>query len=304
MPARLSLDTLKPSDLPSPPRVALEIMRACARDDLGSAELSRFAASDPVLTAELLRIVNSPYFGAGHEVASIARAITVLGHKALRNLALCLAVRDALHRDAPPGLDLDEFWEDAVLRAVCARLLGRRAGLDRDDCFTAGVLQDFGLLVMLHLDHGAAACWPTLRRLDPDARLALEFERFGMTHDAVVALLATVWELPEDLGMALGAHHYRCEDPDEETCPTLARVLYAADWMTAVFHAEDPAPVIAHCRDLLDQVFGLGLERSSALLLRAPAEAADAGVALGLKPRRDAATEQTLEMIRDAFSVR
>ncbi len=311
-PARLSLDKLKPSDLPSPPRIALEIMHACTRDDLGSAELSRLAASDSVLTAELLRIANSPYFGPGHEIASIARAITVLGHKTVRNLALCLTVRDAMHREAPPGFDSGEFWEDALLRAVCARLLGRRAGLDRDDCFTAGILQDFGLLVMLHLDHGAAASWPVLRRLDPDARLAMEFDRFGMTHDAVAALLADAWDLPDDLGLALGTHHYRREGPEAGQAETpehalvspLARTLYAADWMTAVFRVEDGSTVLEHCRVLLEEAFGLGAGRLGEMLVQAPEQVAAAASALGLRVRRDAALEHVLEQIRSALSVR
>lgn len=312
MTVRLTLDKLKPSDLPSPPQVALEIMHACARNDLGSAELSRLAASDSVLTAELLRVANSPYFGPGHEIASIARAITVLGHKTLRNLALCLTVRDAMHREKPPGFDSAEFWEDALLRAVCARLLGRRAGLDRDDCFTAGILQDFGLLVMLHLDHAAATGWPLLRRLDPDARLAMEFKRFGMTHDAVAALLAEAWDLPDDLGQALGTHHYYCagQEAGQENTPghgsvsPLARTLYAADWMTAVFRVDDCSAVLERCRVLIEQAFGIGASRLGEMLIQAPEQVAVAAAALGLRVRRDAALEHGLEAIRETLSVR
>ncbi len=301
----LTLENLRPGDLPSPPQVALEIMRACGRDDLGSAELSRIAATDSVLTAELLRVANSPYFGPGHGITSIARAITVLGLRTLRNLALCLAVRDALHRDAPAGFDPAEFWEDALLRAVGARLLARSAGCDRDDCFTAGILQDFGLLVMLYLDPAAAASWPRLRRLDPDARLAREFELFGMTHDGVAALLAEAWELPDELGVALGEHHYAAGDGDDPSAAIspLARAMYAADWIAAVFRAEDPAAALERCRGLLEREFGLAEAKIGELLAQAPEQVGEAAAALGLGVRRDAATGHALEVIREAFSL-
>lgn len=270
---------LKPGDLPSPPEAAIGIVHACTRDDVDSAELSRLAGNDPVLTAELLRVANSPFFG-GREVRTLSRAITLLGHRTLKNLALCLAVRDAL-RGESHGVDPDAFWEDALLRAVGARLIGKAARLDPEECFTAGILQDFGLLVMLHVDPSGADHWPVWRADDPDVRRAAEEAHFGTTHDKVGRMLAEAWRLPRELAEALGGHHGHEDDADPQH--PLARVLCAADWMAAVYRGRDKARAMGRFREIAGTGFGLDEARASELLGELPAQVDLAGSALGLK---------------------
>lgn len=69
-------------------------MRACSHNVANAYEIVRLAASDPVLAAELLRVVNSLFFSIAWEIKSIPRAVTILGHKLLRNLQLRIYVRD------------------------------------------------------------------------------------------------------------------------------------------------------------------------------------------------------------------
>ena len=126
-----SLSTIKPSDLPAPPQSALEMLRACSRDDVDNRQLAGFARTDPVLTAEVLRVVNTPLFGIAREVNSVQHAITLLGVRALRNIVLCLLVREAVTQQTIPGVDVTHFWEDSLRRAVAARLLGPQLGLHR-----------------------------------------------------------------------------------------------------------------------------------------------------------------------------
>lgn len=273
---------LRPGDLPSPPEAAIQIVHACAREDIDNVELSRLAGNDPVLTAELLRVANSPYFGAGREVRSLNRAIIVLGHRTLKNLALCLAVRDALGGDVP-GVDTDAFWEDALLRATGARLLGKAAHLDAEECFTAGVLQDFGLLVMFHLDPARAPLWQHWRDEDPEARREAEAAHFGVTHDAVVRLLGESWRLPAALTAALGGHHPDAAGEDSAPPAPLARVLNAADWMAAVYRARDKGKAMRRYREIAEHTFTLREAKARDLLAELPAQVDLAGAALGLR---------------------
>ena len=127
--------------------IALDVVHACTRDDKDVEQLSALVGRDPVLSAELLRIANSAYFGFASEINSVARAINIIGHQALRNIALCIAVRDTLKPDQLPGFPLGEFWEATLRRAVCARSLAGLADLDAETGFTVGLLQDFGLEV-------------------------------------------------------------------------------------------------------------------------------------------------------------
>ncbi|VAX09589.1 Serine phosphatase RsbU, regulator of sigma subunit [hydrothermal vent metagenome] len=261
-----TLEQLKPSDLPSPPQAALLILRACSQDNVSSTALSAIAEKDPVLTAELLRIVNTPFFGLSRKVQSLSHAVTILGHRTLRNLVLCLSVRDAVGKDAIPGLDTSAYWEDSLRRAVSAKLLAPQLKQNPDDCFTAGLLQDFGLLVLFYLRPEMAMYWDELRSLDPEARLEAEQQYFGHSHTDVITLLADAWGLPEELGQVLGTHH-RCEEAElDQDRRHLCRILLCADWMNAIFSAHDKTSVLGHTQQLLQDFCGMNEEEVGSCL--------------------------------------
>ncbi len=277
-----TLEQLKPSDLPSPPQAALLILRACSQDDVSSTALSALAEKDPVLTAELLRIVNTPFFGLSRKVQSLSHAVTILGQRTLRNLVLCLSVRDAVGKDAIPGLDTSAYWEDSLRRAVSAKLLAPQLKQNPDDCFTAGLLQDFGLLVLFYLRPEMAMYWDELRSLDPEARLEAEQQYFGHSHTDVITLLADAWDLPEELGQVLGTHH-RCEDKElDQDCRHLCRILLCADWMNAIFSTHDKSSVLGRTQQLLHDFCGMNEEEVSSCLNILADEMALAASSLGL----------------------
>lgn len=275
--------TVRPSDLPAPPRGAIRIVQACSRPGIESRVLAGIVSHDPVLTAELLRVANSAFFGLVSQVRSVARAVTVLGQRALRNLVLCISMRDALRADAIPGFDIDAYWEDALRRAVSARSLAPLAGLDADECFTAGLLQDFGLLVLLYLHPEQVTHWERLALATPELRRDLELDLFRTTHDEVGLTLATGWDLPPDLAAAMGYHH---DGPPEDAAPqdvTLCRVAACADWMAAVYRSEDKRLAIQRTRALLREYFDAGPEQADYLLQNVSESLADAATAMGLR---------------------
>lgn len=304
MAAPVPITVLKPTDLPAPPQEAIGIVRACARPDITSRRLGDIVTHNAVLTAELLRIVNSAFFGFRTKVTSAAHAVTLLGQRALRNLALCVAMRDALRADAIPGLDMAAYWEQALRRAVAARCLARAARLNVEDGFTAGLLQDFGLLVMFYVAPDRAGEWPRLASADPEARYALEQSLFGITHDRVGEQLAAAWELPPELRRVLGGHHaaLAAAEPD-----VLCRVAQCADWMAAVFTAVDKRAVVRRCRELLAESFDLDAERVDDLLEATTRDMAEAGQALGLRigaqvTLADVLREANLQLAEDNLS--
>lgn len=274
--------SIRPADLPAPPKDAIRIVQTCAQPDVDSRVLAEIVSKDPVLTAELLRVSNSAYFGLVSQVKSATRAVTVLGHRALRNLVLCIAMRDALRADSIPRFNLDRFWKDALRRAVSARLLSDIAGLDGDECFTAGLLQDFGLLVMLYLQPEQVRHWDTLSGADPEQRLVLEAEYFHATHDEVGYLLADNWELPADLAIAMGYHHAAppqdCEPQDQLLC----NVVMCADWMAAVYSSDNKRHAIQRSRVLLAEHFNLDAEQTDSLLEKVADNIDDAASAIGV----------------------
>lgn len=290
-----SLEQIEARNLPTPRHAAIQLMQACTRPDITARELAELAEKDAALTVELLRIVNTPFFGFGREVKSVARAVTILGHRALRNTALCLAVRDALKPDAIPGLDANRHWEDTLRRAVAAKLLAEKAALDSEECFTLGLLQDCGLLILL-LNHSVQS--EQLQQLlgaDPETRLVLENEYFGHTHDTIAEYACTQWGLPEEIPHILGQHHHVIEAG--EALPVQCRILLCADWLAAVYTAEDKVQTIGRCRQLLEEHFQRGSELADQLLTAIPEQVEQAARALQLR-----INEQTdfQEILRDA----
>ena len=289
MPIPATLHQIKPADLPAPPQSALEILRACSRDDIDNKQLADFAQTDPILTAEILRVVNTPLFGIGHEVTSVRHAISLLGIRALRNIVLCLMVREAVQRHMIPAFDITLFWEDTLRRAVTARWLGVQLQLDKDECFTAGLLQDFGLLILFHLQPESAGEAASMRALDPVQRYQREKALFGIGHDEVLAMLVSLWSLPQSLGDAIG-HHHRTD----ASLSKLSQVLYASDWVNALFVVADINPVLEKARVLLEANFGLHATEIEQQLSETPGAVMAAANSLGLHIKTQADFEKLL----------
>lgn len=277
------METLKPSELPAPPQEAIRLVHACTREGVDARELGEIICRDPALAAELLRVANSAYFGFASEIASIPRAVTVLGQRALRNLVLCLAMRDALRAEQLPAFPVEQFWEAALRRAVCARCLAGLLHLDEEACFTAGLLQDFGLLVMFHVMQHRISEWRRLHEATPDARLELELQLFQVSHDQVGLQLAHNWNLPAELGLAMGFHHIGAPADAPEAGAQLCRVAICADWMAAVFTAEDKRLAVRECRRLLGEHFDIEVERCDALLDQVAGRMQEAATAFGFR---------------------
>ncbi len=287
-------DSVRPADLPAPPKDAIRIVQACSRKGVDSRDLARLVANDPVLTAELLRISNSAYFGLVSQVKSVSRAVTVLGNRALRNLVLCISMRDALRSDAIPGFNIDVYWEDALRRAVSARMLAELARLDPEECFTAGLLQDFGLLVLLFLNPDKVEHWDQLAESTPDDRRDIEIDLFHSTHDEVGLTLANSWDLPPDLAFAMGYHHDGPPEDAESQTKLLCTVATCADWMASVYRCSDKRTAIQQVRTLLAEHFDASPERSDYLLQQVAESVAEAATAMGMRVGEQASFDQVV----------
>jgi phosphoserine phosphatase RsbU/P len=282
-----------PADLPSPSPAVLQIIRACARQEITSRQLSRLVSMDAVLTAALLRIVNSAYFGFAGKIKTIPHAVTIIGTRSLRNLVLCISVRDALRAKTIPGFDRGAYTDDVLRRAVCARCLGAAQGLDGDECFTLGLLQDFGLLALCYVLPEHAQRYAELRRASPEERYRLETTYFGTTHDQVGQALASAWGLPEEFTTAIGCHHgSEALKPSPEH--KLACIAQCADWMTAVFTATAKHAALTECRRHLEASFGMDAAACEPLLERASELVEQAAADLGMHLHEHIRFEQVM----------
>ncbi len=274
---------INPADLPSPPSAVARVVRLASDPEVTSDKLGAVIASDPAFTAELLRTVNSPFYGLQAPITAASRAVTVLGIRPLRNLAICFAVRDSLRNSAFRAQDLELFWEDCLRRAVAARVLARTSGLVApEEAFTVGLLQDFGMLAILRANRKDFAQWPKWRAMSPGDRHDDEMERFGLAHDGIADLLGTRWGLPPGLVGALTWHHR----PDDAACPPAHRVMARLAWHADLICALIASPTsdgLTEVREALAVDYNLHDEAADRVLECIPLEVEQAATGLGMR---------------------
>ena len=302
--APLSLEGLQPSDIPSPPQSCLRIVRAASDNDFSFDNIAQMIAADPAFTSEILRTVNSPHYANHGPVATVKRAVFMLGWRHVRNIALSFAVRESLRNSRIPQLLLQQFWRQAVLRATaCKQLVQMQNRGDAEEAFTVGLLQDIGLLVLLHLRPAHIPEAPQLMELAPAERLDAERRLFGLTHAEVIGKLAERWGIPSSISSPITHHH---DDNVEQLPPSdLAGVAHAADLACAVYSCSDKGVALQAFERCL-AARGLSKDSVEGVLeqvaVRSEAVAAALGFSIGPTPTYEQilfAANQTLMTIRD-----
>jgi HD-like signal output (HDOD) protein len=211
-------------ELPSLPEVALKIRRALANDDVSMKEIARLLGADPALAARTLRVANSAMFYRGNRpITSLSAAVSQLGQKMVRNVALSFAAQQVfLGYGSRPLRDLvSSVWAHSVHSAVIAHALARvRTTLNPDEAFLAGLLHEVGKLYIL------------MRAKDIGSLLTMEAALksvLGGWHARVGRAVIETWELPAELAVAVGEHEtvsLEAADP-----PTLTAVLAVANYL-------------------------------------------------------------------------
>lgn len=180
-------------------------------DPSSSAEdMGRVINQDVGLTARLLRIANSPMYGLSSQVETVTRAITVLGMKQVRDLALASAAIKAFNGIPNTLVSMRSFWEHSILCALCARTLAMDClRQQRETVFVAGLLHDMGKLVIYNQlpDLSRRVLEVGTNGSKSTESLLLERDILGFDHSEVGDELAKQWLLPSSLRECIAFHH-------------------------------------------------------------------------------------------------
>lgn len=196
------------SGLVSLPRAYYRISEMLEDPRYGSADIGKVVAHDPALTARLLRVVNSAYYGLPSKVDTIPQAITVLGTRALRELVLATSVASAFAKIDSRLVDVADFWHHSIYCGILGRAMSRRLGRGQpEQMFVVGLLHDLGKLVIYHrLPERSAEILSRFAASDlPHYRV--ERDVLGFDHAAVGSALMTAWKLPDSLRVPVAFHH-------------------------------------------------------------------------------------------------
>lgn len=196
-----------------------------------TARLAEVVGNDPGLSATLLKIVNSAFFGLPSKVGSIVRAIALIGNNELSALVMGISVIRYFKSIPPEMAEMKKFWMHSVAAGVFARLLAHhKVDLSEEDLFIAGLLHDIGRLVIFTaLPRSAAVAMQlSIKRRVP--LFQVEKEVFGYDHAEVAGLLLEKWNFPKPLQQLIRCHHtpLDCQNPVEAAILFLADVLASA----------------------------------------------------------------------------
>jgi len=210
--------------LPSFNGVVLRALEVLRDPEASREELARALEPDPGLSVRVLETVNSAAYSPRREVTSLGQAISLMGRSQLEALVLAIAVADSLPSESAPGFDAQEFWFQAARRATLSRVLSRRLHPARSGvAFTASLLQDLAIPLLVHSDPERYGALLERSRREGIPLQVLERETFGWDHCEVGTWICSEWGLPESLAAAIGAHHGE-EEGGPESLPAVELV--------------------------------------------------------------------------------
>jgi putative nucleotidyltransferase with HDIG domain len=205
-------------------------LAALARDERSSAaDFERVIRPDPALTANLLRVVNSAYFGLRCRAESVRQAVTLLGLRRTSEVAAAAALAPIIPRRVPGyEVEASAFWMHCVAVAVLSEKLSGELGVRRPELtFTAGLLHDVGKLAIgAFVADSSSEILSRTREGVPF--VSAEREVLGTDHSQVGAAVAEAWNLPPAIAEVSRWHHSPNETP-EGANQLLVDLIHMAD---------------------------------------------------------------------------
>ena len=207
--------------LPSLPSLYFRIMDALASPDSSLEQIGTIIASDPSMTAKILQLVNSAFFGIARRISNPIEAVQFLGVGRVRSLVLSLHVFSCFEQSKMKNFSIERVWKHSLATGLVAQKIARLQKADRaftDEAYVAGMLHDIGKVML-------AASLPDLYEEAVNLSVAekiplveAERETFGVNHAQVGAYLLGLWGLPITIVEAVAFHH----DPQQSGVKTFS----------------------------------------------------------------------------------
>jgi putative nucleotidyltransferase with HDIG domain len=217
--------------LPSLSTTAAKVLETCNNPESSPNDLNRVISLDPLLTGQVLRLINSAYYSLRHPVSSLTRAIIMLGINTVKNLVLSCAILEQMrHKQSFRALSAEKFWAHSLGVGVIAKCLAMVKGVshaEQEEFFICGLLHDLGKIPLNQkfpdeylkaLEMAERSCWPLGHA---------ESVVFGIDHATIGGWIARKWRLSPAVIESLDCHHRPEESPLD--CRQLVFMVALAD---------------------------------------------------------------------------
>jgi HD-like signal output (HDOD) protein len=249
------------------PHVVFKVLEISGDTDSPASEMERAIIVDPGFSTKVLSLANSAMYGLPRKVTSIKEAVTFLGYRAVRTLAMTVGVFDLfVGKTDVQSLRRRQWWRHSVDTAVCARWLATTSGKVRpDDAYTSGLLHNIGRTL---LDKGGGTDYSTVQQLidgglsDWDA----ETKVYGCDHVDLAIAAARKWGFPDELMAGLDY----LEEPKDVDADPLRRACTALGSAIATLvttgRSGDAADLSGKLPAWAMQVLGFDAEKADSLV--------------------------------------
>src|SRR5882757_4698210 len=206
-------------------------MEALASPDTSLEQIGDIIASDPAMTAKILQLVNSAFFGIARRISNPAEAVQFLGVGRVRSLVLSLHVFSCFDEFHPKSFSIERVWKHSMSTGLVAQKIARMQKVERpviDETYVAGMLHDIGKVMLAASLPDAYEKAVQLAAGEKIPLIQAEREVFGVNHAQVGAYLLGLWGLPITIVEAVAFHHQPQESAVKTFSPLTAVHLASA----------------------------------------------------------------------------
>lgn len=199
----------KLNDIPTLPIVATRVTDLINDPNSSSGDIAEVLKKDQVLTAKVLKLINSPYYGIPGEVTDVRRALAYLGFNTLAQLVLSVSIMSMFPEKQSGKFSMYEFWKHALATAVASELLAKETKAAKpEECFTCGLLHDVGKVVLYQI--APSDFLKVVQTAEKEQATFTDIEKRLEVppHGYLGEYIANKWRLPMVIRMSIRYHHY------------------------------------------------------------------------------------------------
>ena len=190
------------------PSVIQKASRLAKEPHTAASDLAAIIKEDPLLTAGILHLANSPLSGQAQHISDIRECILALGFPAVRSFSVVIAATSILRGTDSHLFRYGDFWLHSLCTALLAQRLSRLIGISAvDEAFAAGFLHDIGKAVLHQFARASFTSVLSMQREKGTLDQEMEIRFINTTHAEIGRRLAEKWHLPMYLCEAIGDHH-------------------------------------------------------------------------------------------------